>query len=140
MRQWAYNPDSGGVKIPAAVQARITERVNRYAQANYQGRYTRLDIRFRGALCYIDAYVEPAQPNAALLKVRGETRDAYLALMRNTPLHLCRLRYRGDEEAWSLAFYTYSHERYELACFPSGEFHGTVEAAFDVSAVYLGGE
>jgi hypothetical protein len=50
----------------------------------------------------------------------------------------CSLRYFGDEERWSFAFYTYSHERYELSIFPSGEFLGPPEEAFRVSAeVYL---
>ncbi len=54
--------------------------------------------------------------------------------------HLCRLRFFGDEERWGFAFYTYSNERYQLAAFPSGEFFGTPEEAFDVSAgVYLSG-
>ena len=58
--------------------------------------------------------------------------------MRSMPMHLCRLRYFGDEEAWGLAFYTHSNERYELCVFPStGSFLGTVEEAFDVGAVYL---
>ncbi|HEY3079142.1 MAG TPA: hypothetical protein VGM69_04485 [Chloroflexota bacterium] len=57
--------------------------------------------------------------------------------LRNTPTHLCRLRYFGDEERWGFAFYTYSNERYELAVFPSGEFLGPPEDAFDVSAMYL---
>ena len=60
-----------------------------------------------------------------------------LERLRNTPTHLCRLRYFGDENAWSLAFYTYSHNRYEPSVFDNGTFHGTPEEAFDVGAVYL---
>ena len=98
-----------------------------------------MDIRFRGPLCYIDAHKDPAPPDKELLAITGETREEYMARMRATPVHLCRLRFRGDEEAWGLAFYTYSHERYELCRFPSGSFHGTVEDAFDVGAMYLAG-
>jgi len=58
--------------------------------------------------------------------------------LRNTPTHPCRLRYFGDEEAWGFAFYTYSNDRYELSIFPSGDFYGSPEEAFHVSAeVYL---
>jgi len=58
--------------------------------------------------------------------------------LRNTPDHLCRLRYFGDEEAWGFAFYTYSNDRYELSVFPNGEFFGTPEEALQVAAgVYL---
>jgi hypothetical protein len=36
------------------------------------------------------------------------------------------------------AFYTYSNEKYELSVFPSGDFYGTPEEAFDTAAqVYL---
>jgi hypothetical protein len=53
------------------------------------------------------------------------------------PWHLFRLRYFGNQDRWSLAFYTYSHERYEACAFPDGSFEGTPEDAFDVGAVYL---
>ena len=36
-----------------------------------------------------------------------------------------------------MAFFTYSHERYEPCFFPSGKQFGTPEEAFDVGAVYL---
>jgi hypothetical protein len=62
-----------------------------------------------------------------------------LERMRNLPIHLIRLRYFGNEERWTLAFYTYSHERYEPCLFPSGDDHGTPEEAFDVGSVYLEG-
>jgi hypothetical protein len=54
--------------------------------------------------------------------------------LRNTPTHLCRLRYFGDEERWGFAFYAYSSERYELSVFPSDEFLEPPEEAFQVSA------
>jgi hypothetical protein len=57
--------------------------------------------------------------------------------MRNSPIHLCRLRYFGDEESWSLGFYTYSNEKYELCMFKNGSFYGTPEQAFAISAMYL---
>jgi hypothetical protein len=134
---WVYDPHSGGVDIPPAVRTRTAERIEKHARAKYAGKFTRLDIRFRGALCYIDAFVEPEEPDKGLLKIRGETREQYLELMRNNPFHLCRLRYFGDENAWSLAFYTYSHERYEPCVFDNGRDKGTPEEAFDVGAVYL---
>jgi hypothetical protein len=89
--------------------------IRSHADAHYAGKFRSLDIRFRGALCYIDAWVDEAR----------------------APLHLCRLRFFGNENAWSLAFYTYSHERYEPTFFPNGTFQGTPEEAFDVGAVYL---
>jgi hypothetical protein len=134
---WVKNPNAGGVKIPAAVQTRVADRIRSHAKKSCSGKFQRLDIRFRGSLCYIDAYKEPEPPSEGLLKITKETAAEYLERLRNLPLHLCRLRYFGDEEKWSLAFYTYSHEKYELCVFHSGDFYGTPEEAFDVGAVYL---
>ena len=36
-----------------------------------------------------------------------------------------------------MAFYTYSHERYEPSIFPNGTFQGTPEEAFETAAMYL---
>jgi hypothetical protein len=35
---------------------------------------------------------------------------------------------------WGLGFFAYSSEKYELSIFPSGEFFGPTEDAFEVSA------
>ena len=137
MRTWVYDPHSGGVKIPAAVRQRTERRIRSYAEARYAGKFIRLDIRFRGPLCYIDAYTEPAAPAASLLRALGVTREQYLQRARNSPLHLCRLRYFGNEDRWSMAFYTYSNERYEPCVFINGSFHGTPEEAFETAAIYL---
>ena len=136
---WVFDPDSGGVRIPDAVKRRTAQRIERYAQEHFAGRYTRLDIRFRGQFCYVDAYAEP-EPLGPTWPPPDwpETREELLERLRNTPSHLCRLRYFGDEERWGFAFYTYSNERYELCVFPSGEFLGPPEDAFQASAqVYL---
>jgi hypothetical protein len=53
------------------------------------------------------------------------------------PVHLCRLRYFGNDE-WGFAFFTYSNEKYELSVSPNGPFSRTPEEAFLTSArVYL---
>lgn len=137
MKAWVYDPHSGGVKIPAAVQQRTEQRIRAYAEAHYAGKFTRLGIRFRGAFCYIDAYTEPTEPSESLLLITGEMREQYLERCRNIPLHLCRLRYFGDQERWSMAFYTYSNEKYEPSVFNSGSFEGTPEEGFETAAVYL---
>lgn len=112
---WVYNPHAGGVKIPPKLHARIRARIEAHAAKYYAGRYDRLNVRFHGALCYVDAYRDDAAE----------------------PLHLVRLRYFGSEDRWTLAFYTYSHERYEPCAFVDGSFHGTPEDALDIGAVYL---
>jgi len=134
---WVFDPDSGGKKIPPHVQERTEARIRRYAEKHHAGRYTRLDIHFRGQFCYIDAYTEPSLPEGWPPKDFGETRAEMIERLRNTPTHLCRLRYFGDEERWGFAFFTYSNEKYETSVFPNGDFRGKPEDAFEASAMYL---
>jgi hypothetical protein len=112
---WHFSPHTGGKKVPAAVQERTRRRLEAHGRRYYRGRYDRLDVRFRGALCYVDAYLKSSP----------------------SPVHLVRLRYFGDEDGWSFAFFTYSHEKYEPSVFRDGRFQGTPEDALDVGAVYL---
>ncbi len=131
------SPHTGGSPIPPSLQKETRRRILTHAEAHYAGRFTRIDVRFRGALCYIDAYCEPAPPGRALLLTLGESEDQYYQRLRETPLHLCRLRYFAGRGFWSVAFYTYSHEQYEATVFPSGEVYGSPEEAFELGAVYL---
>jgi hypothetical protein len=134
-RRWVFDPDHGGVRVPEAVQRRTAQRLRRAAEEHFAGRYTRLGIRFRGQFCYVDAYTEPEDPGPNWPPPDWpETRAEHLERLRATPTHLCRLRYFGDEERWGFAFYTYSNERYELSVYPSGEFLGPPEEAFQVAA------
>ena len=135
-KRWVLDPNSGGVKISESVKANVTARINKYAEENFKGKYTRLDIRFKGQFCYIDAYTEPSVTDGWPPPDWPETREEYIERLRNTPTHLCRLRYFGDDR-WGFAFYTYSNERYELSVFPDGQFFGKPENAFLASSVYL---
>jgi hypothetical protein len=135
---WAFNPHSGGKKITPDIQAKIRKRITEHAEKNYEGKFTRLDVKFRGALCYIDAYKEPYVPKGDPPEWMNETREEYIERLRNTPTHLCRIRH-FDINRWSVAFYTYSNERYEPCIFPTGDWFGTPEEAFDIGAVYLVG-
>ena len=72
----------------------------------------------------------------AIPALTNETREEALERLQNTPTHLCRLRYFGNDE-WGFAFYTNSHEKYEVSVYPNGEFTGKPEDAFLTSAVYL---
>ena len=133
MRYWVYNPHAGGNKIPPAVQERTRGRILAYAEKHHQGKFIRIDVRFRGALCYIDAYTDPGDIGPGV----DETAKQHRERLCNTPTHLCRIRFLGDENRWSFAFYTYSHEKYEISFLNSGDFLGTPEEAFEASAVYL---
>jgi hypothetical protein len=135
-RKWVSDPDSGGKKIPESKQQEVRTRIERFAADSYTGKYVRLEIRFRGQFCYIDAYVEPELPEDWPPADWPETREETIERLRETPIHLCRLRYFGDDK-WSFAFYAYSSDKYELSVFPDGTFYGKPEHAFAASAMYL---
>ncbi len=137
MRSWNFDPNAKGNKIPQQLKTLIQARVCKHAASTCAGRYERLELRFRGEFCYIDAYREPDEPSPELLTITGESATQYRERLTNSPIHLCRVRYYGDMESWGLAFYKYSSNGYELCMFPSGKFRGTLEAAFDVGSVYL---
>ncbi len=135
--RWVFNPDEGGMKITDTIKRDLEMRINRIAQEEFQGKFTHLEIRFRGQFCYIDAYTEPRISGNWPPPDWPETKEEYLKRMRDTPTHLCRLRYFGDDR-WGFAFYTYSNEKYELSVYPNGRFVGTPEDAFRTSAmIYL---
>ena len=95
----------------------------------------------RAQFCYIDAYTEPCVADDWPPKGWHETREQHVERLRNTPIHLCRLRYFGDEERWAFAFFAYSSEKYELSILPCGDFYGSPEDAFATAAgLYLGQE
>ena len=112
MRTWVYNPHTGGKSIPPGVKARTERRILDYATKHHASKFARIDVRFHGALCYIDAYTEPDLPRG-IAPPTGETRAQWIERLRNTPTHLCRIRYFGNEDRWSFAWYTYTHEKYE---------------------------
>ncbi len=136
MKRWTFSPHSGGKPIPPFVQETTRRRILAYAETNYSGSFTKIEISFRGKFCYVDAFVEPGTPSAEDLAALGETLQERQERLRAVPIHLCRLRYFGNDE-WSVAFYTYSHANYEPCVFPNGEFLGSPEEGFQVGAVYL---
>jgi len=136
-KQWMFNPNSGGVEIPPAVQADVGKRIRTIAEKEFKGKYTRLEICFKNQFCYMGAYTEPVLLEDWPPDDSTETRAEYYERLRTTPTHLCRLRYFGNDE-WGFAFYTYSHNKYELSVYDDGQFTGKPEQAFLISAsVYL---
>lgn len=128
--------NSSGVKIKDNVKRRTKERILRYAESNLAGRYTILDIRFKSYFCYVDAYTEPALPDNDWPPDFPETREEHIERLRNTPYHLFRLKYFGDDEKWGLAFYNYASEKYESSFLPSGDFLSTPEEALQTAAEF----
>ncbi|NWG12898.1 MAG: hypothetical protein HXY20_05105 [Acidobacteria bacterium] len=133
---WMFDPHAGGRKISPTVQDAVRNRILEHAAKDYAGKYSRIEVRFRGPFCYIDAFLEPWVGKRHRTESLGESRSDYIKRMRSTPIHLCRLRH-FDIDRWSLAFYAYSHERYEPCVFPNGDWLGTPEEGFDVGAIYL---
>jgi hypothetical protein len=39
---WTFTPHSGGKKIPPNTKAEVIKRINKYAEKNYAGKYSRL--------------------------------------------------------------------------------------------------
>lgn len=139
-RRWVYDPHRGGRPIPEAVRRRTEERLRAHAERHFASRYREVDVRFRGWFCYVDLYCDPDPVPAGWPPPgSGESREEFLERLRATPLHLCRLRYLGDEDAWSCAFYSYASERYEPSVFASGDMVGRPEDAFElVAGFHLG--
>ncbi len=134
---WVYDPHSGGKPIPASKHNTIRDRILQHAEKHYSGKFTRIDVRFRGKFCYIDAYIEPYLPDDYDPELFGKSREERLEHLRNFPIHLCRLRYSGNDDKWTMAYYSNSKEKYDPCFFDNGTFHGTPEEAFDASSMYL---
>ncbi|MFC1705789.1 hypothetical protein ACFL59_03090 [Planctomycetota bacterium] len=137
MAQWVYDPHVGGTRIPETARNRIRERILAHAAGQYAEQYTRIDVRFRGKLCYIDAYREPYLSRGFPPPGHDETREEALERLRQTPIHLCRLRHFGGDDRWSLALYMCGPKRYEPCLFESGRDFGTVEEALDLAAAFF---
>lgn len=115
MKVWTIDPQSGGIEIPKDMQLTIQERANLYERQCpwYATSGSRLVLRFKRQFCYLD-----------MLETDGTT----------SPIG--RLRYFGKDD-WSLAFYTYSNERYQPCVYRNGKWFGTIEQAIDVCSAYL---
>jgi hypothetical protein len=135
-KAWVFNPQTGGKKISPPAQEAVKERILEHAKRNYSGKHKRIEVKCRGALCYIDVFQEPDVVKECPAASMGESRQHIIDHLRQIPIHLCRLRHFGADR-WTLAFYTYSRERYEPCIFPNGEWFGAPEDGFDIGAQYL---
>ena len=110
---WYYNPQSGDQKIPPNHYDKLRQQAHAYEKTRAWYPASTLSLRFKGQFCYLDEIKE------------GEG-----------AFPLARLRYLSPDR-WSLALFTYSHERYEPCLFPNGEWCGSLEQAIEVCEVYL---
>ena len=116
-RHWVHSPHSGGIKMTAARKAAVSERIHAYAGRKLCDKCDQVIVRFRGALCYVDA--DQTQPDGRVFR-----------------FPLCRLRH-FDLDRWSIALYTFSNERYEPCIFPSGEWIASLDEALDIGTTFL---
>jgi hypothetical protein len=116
--RWVYDPQSGGERISPLLQEQVRERLRRHAARIVPGKENWLQIRFRGPFCYVDAQL----PGAPVVT------------------HMCRLPNLRKPDCWSLAFYTYSNERYEPCLFRSGSWEGIPEEGLDIGSMYIAAE
>jgi hypothetical protein len=107
---WCLSPQNGGNKIPTSQYEQWRTRVDAFAE----NRSFQLSLRFKGHFCYVD------------VTESGET----------TPSPLCRLRYFSDTQ-WSMAFYTWSRERYEPCLLSTGQWQGSLEEALTAATFLL---
>jgi len=113
---WCYDPHSGGQKIPSRSYDQFTKRVHAFASSRPWSSKVQLSLRFKRQFCYLD------------ITESGETEASPLA----------RLRYFRDEY-WSMAFYTWSHMRYEPCALSNGKWEGTIEEAIATCEAFIVG-
>ena len=112
-----FDPHSGGVKLSQSSKIEVENRIQRYADQNLKNKSDRIEVRFRGALCYVNAWQAESD---------GE----------EFRFPLCRLRH-FDMERWSVSLFTWSNEKYEPCIFPSGEWFGTIEDCLELGTTFL---
>jgi hypothetical protein len=137
--QYAFRSTNKEPKsIPDSIRRELPGRIVSYAKKHFKGKFTHMDVRFRGTFCYVDAYCDLSVRSEEL--PRPDTREyrEFLKTHEDKVTHLCRLRYLGSRDNWGFDFFAYSSMKYEPSVFLSGLPTGTPEDAFDLAAsIYL---
>lgn len=124
--------------IPQVVRWEMPGRIYSYAKKHFKGKFTHIDLRFRGDFCYIDAYCDPAVRSEEL--PHSETREyrKFIKQHQDKVIPMCRLRYIGKSDHWEFDFFACSSEKYEPCVFRDGRHTGPPEEAFHLAAnIYL---
>jgi hypothetical protein len=136
--QYAPRSTKQSKSIPEIIRREMPGRILSYAKKHFKGKFTHIDVHFRGDLCYLDAYCDPAVRSEALPLSDTRGIREYLKAHADKVMHLCRLRYLGSRDAWGFDFFAHSSNRYEPSVFFTGLPTGTPEDAFDLAAgLYL---
>ena len=113
MCPWYFTPHAGGAKIPPAEYSSIISQANAYAATRPWNSTYKLQLRFKSQFCYVDSIEKDG-----------------------TICALGRLRHMKSGR-WSMAFFTYSNDRYTPCCLSNGEDCGSFEEALAVCEAYL---
>lgn len=132
--RWMFNPTSGGTTIPDRLRPTVAARIRQHLEEHFAGRYHAVEVRFRGKFCYVDVYQDAELSDDWPSPGFGETREQARERLREVPLHLCRLRFRG-RDTWSFDLYSYASERYEPNVFATGDWVGGLEEAVGLGAL-----
>lgn len=127
MPRWADNPHTAGKSIPPSIRARTERRISRLrCQALLRKVHQDRCLRFHGALCYIDAYMEPDAPRESA-PPSGQTRGEWIEGLGTSETKT------SGVSPW----YTYADEKYEPTFLLTDEDQGTPEDAFETAAFFL---
>jgi hypothetical protein len=74
-RVWAFSPNSGGKKIPDLVRIDVEKRINDVAEQQLKETFIRLDLRFKGQFCYIDAFTKPGMRKSCRKQGKSVLKD-----------------------------------------------------------------
>jgi len=110
---WVKCPHVGGTKIPPNKYSNIIRQANAYAASRPWNFSYKLQLRFKGQFCYVAAIEKDG-----------------------TIFSLGRLRYFNSGD-WSIAFFTYSNDKYTPCCLSNGKDWGTLEEALEICEAYL---
>lgn len=116
-KQWGFDPHSGGVKLSQFRKIEVENRIQRFADQHLKNKYDKIEVRFRGPLCYI-----------AALQAESSGKEFSFPL--------CRLRH-FDMERWRISLFTWSNEKYAPCILQNGEWFGTIEDCLEIGTTFI---
>jgi hypothetical protein len=60
-KQWTFNSNVGGIKIPEVVKCGVIRRITETAEKHFKDKHARLKIYFKNQFCYIDVFTAGLQ-------------------------------------------------------------------------------
>lgn len=110
---YPQNSEEDDLKISPVKYANIIKKANAFAASRSWSSKYKLQLRFKGQFCYVDCIEKDGTVSA-----------------------LGRLRHL-ESGRWSVAFFTYSNDRYTPCRLPNGKDSGSLEEVLTVCEAYL---